>query len=70
MNLDIYKTDRSTYDILDLIRDIGGILEILSVIIYFLAGNFSKLRLKALLSNRLYQLNTDIREYITKNKDN
>ena len=56
MNPDVTTTERTTYDVLDMISDIGGLLEICKVVFGVIAVKFSQVRLKALLTNRLFEL--------------
>ena len=56
LNQDVNATDRSTYDLLDLVSDIGGILEVVVAFFALISVQLqvSHLRLKALLTNRLF----------------
>ena len=56
LDQDIYKIERSTYDLLDLIGDIGGVFEFFSFALKALCLPFQTMRLYALLANRLFIL--------------
>ena len=56
LNLDVKHTERTTYDLLDMISDIGGVIEFCYIVFNLFAVQFSKVRLKALLTSRLFQL--------------
>ena len=53
---DIYKIERSTYDLLDLIGDVGGMLEFFLFTFKMLALPFQVFRLYALIANRIFIL--------------
>ena len=50
----IKMSDRQTYDILNLVGDVGGFIEMLKIFFGLFVGQFSRLRMKALLTNRLF----------------
>jgi hypothetical protein len=54
MNTDIAVTERHTYDLLDLCSDIGGVLEFMRTFCSMLVSSFSLIRLKAIITNKLY----------------
>jgi len=56
LNQDIYKVDRVTYDSLDLIGDIGGVLGFLIFVLKASTTPFSVFRLYALIANRIFIL--------------
>ena len=56
LNLDITYTDRTAYDFLNWMGDIGGVLEILLLACNAIALPFSVIRIKALVSNRMFHL--------------
>jgi hypothetical protein len=56
LDQDIYKIERSTYDLLDLIGDIGGVFEFFSFALKALCLPFQTMRLYALIANRLFLL--------------
>ena len=56
LNQDIHYTDRTSYDFLNMMGDIGGVLEILLLVCHMIAGSFAVLRIKAIVSNRLFRL--------------
>jgi hypothetical protein len=51
---DINQIDRTSYDLLNLLADIGGLLEILSILLRMMALPFSRIRLKALLTSKVF----------------
>jgi len=57
LSLDSKQTSRHTYSLLELFGDVGGILEFCSVFFGLFAVRFSKQRLDAILTNRLYHVN-------------
>jgi len=62
--MDIHITDRTAYDCLDWMGDIGGVLEILMIICNAIACSFSILKIKAIVSNRLFRLSTENKQSI------
>jgi hypothetical protein len=56
---DIGRNDRETYDLLSYLGDLGGLVEILKILLGAFAFPFSGLRLQALLTNRLYHISQD-----------
>jgi hypothetical protein len=56
LNSGIKHTDRTTYDLLDWMGDIGGVLETLLLAFRAIAFYFSFIKIKALVSNRLFRL--------------
>jgi hypothetical protein len=48
--------DRQTYGFLMFLSDLGGLIDALKIILGFFVVPFSQLRLKALLTNRLYHV--------------
>jgi len=56
LDQDIYKIERSTYDLLDLIGDVGGVLEFFLFAFKALCLPFQTMRLYALIANRVYIL--------------
>ena len=60
LSQDIESIDRTTYDLLDMAGDIGGVLEILLFIFKTLSHKFSALRLKAIITNRIFILSLQI----------
>lgn len=61
LNMDIQHIDRTTYDFLNMMGDIGGIIQILIVIFGFIASPFAALKIKAILTNRLFHLSAENR---------
>ena len=59
LNPDIMYTDRTAYEFLHWMGDIGGVLEILLVAFNALACSFSIIRIKALVSNRMLRLSAE-----------
>jgi hypothetical protein len=60
LNPDIIQIDRTSYDLLNLLADIGGLLEILSILLRMLALPFSRIRLKALLTSKVFIFSNSI----------
>ena len=69
LDQDIRYTDRTTYDLLDMFSDIGGLLEIFSLILSMLNYPFARLRLKAVLTSKLFVLSNHVQKTIL-NKEN
>jgi hypothetical protein len=57
--MDIKTTDRQTYGILDYLGDLGGLTEIMKIIIGLLIAPLAKMRLSAIMINRLYHVSDD-----------
>ncbi len=53
---DLDQTERETYGFLDFVGDIGGLIDFLIISFGFLAHPFASMRMKALLSNRLFHV--------------
>ena len=64
LNLDITYTDRTAYDCLNWMGDIGGVLEILLIACSSFASSFAVLRIKALVSSRMFRLSAENRQSI------
>jgi hypothetical protein len=47
-------TNRNTYGLLDFLGDIGGLFEILKILSMVIVRKFPEIRLKALITSRLY----------------
>ena len=62
--MDIQHTDRTSYDVLNMMGDVGGVLEILLAVFKMIASPFAVLRIKAIVTNRLFQLSADNRQSI------
>jgi hypothetical protein len=56
LSLDSTAIARDTYSVFDLFGDVGGLMEIIRLFFALLAVPFSKLRLDALVTNRLYHV--------------
>ena len=67
MNLDVYHTSRATTDLLDLISDIGGVLQILTELFKYLATPFAMVQLQSLISNKLFYLSSQTVEELILN---
>jgi hypothetical protein len=63
---DIASLDRETYDLLSYLGDLGGLVEMLKLLLGVLASQFSALRLKAILINRLYHSDDSLKESVEK----
>ena len=66
---DIGRNDRETYDLLSYLGDLGGLIEILRMLLRLFAVPFSTLRMQALLTNRLYHVSQDTRDIVEKIKE-
>ena len=62
LNMDIQHTDRTSYDVLNMMGDVGGVLGFLFTVFSFMASPFADLRIKAILTNRLFHMSPDNRE--------
>lgn len=67
MNLDVYHTARTTTDLLDLISDIGGVLQILTELFKCIATPFAMVQLQSLISNKLFYLSSQTAEELILN---
>ena len=56
LTLDTLLIDRQTIGILDLIGDVGGLIEFLVIVLGVLAYKFSEARLNGLITNRIYHI--------------
>jgi hypothetical protein len=56
LTMDVQYTDRTAYDFLNWMGDIGGVLEILLLACNAIAFPFSIIRIKTLISNRVFHL--------------
>ena len=66
---DIGRNDRETYDSLSYLGDLGGLVEILKLLLGVFAAPFSSMRMQALLTNRLYHVSQDNIEIVDKIKE-
>ena len=64
MDLDIHHTERTTYDLLQMMGDLGGVMEVLLIVFAAMAHYPGRNRLQAVISQRLYYLNSSIREKV------
>jgi hypothetical protein len=62
MNEHIQYTDRTSYDMLNMMGDVGGVLEILLVMGRLLSTSFASYKIKAILTNRLFHLSYENRK--------
>jgi hypothetical protein len=53
-------TDRSTYGFLDFLGDLGGLAEILKILVRWMCLALSSMRLNAIMINRLYHISDDV----------
>ena len=67
LNLDVQTTERRSYDLLDMVAETGGMIEFFVIFFSLMAHKFSNLRLKALLTNRIYWVDQSTKETILKN---
>jgi len=61
LNMDINYIDRTTYDFLTLCGDVGGVLGILTAVFSALASPFAVLKIKAMVTSRLFHLSAENR---------
>jgi len=66
---DIGRNDRETYDLLSYLGDLGGLVEILKLIIGVFVLPFSEMRMSALMTNRLYHISQDNIEVVNEIKE-
>ena len=59
LNMEVQHTDRTSYDFLNMMGDVGGVLEILLIIFNLIANSFSILRIKAIVTSRLFRLSAE-----------
>ena len=57
--MDITYTDRISYDILNGMGDVGGVLEILLLLFNMMAYSFSIIRIKAIITNRAFRISSE-----------
>jgi hypothetical protein len=56
LNTDILHTDRTSYDLLDLTGDLGGVIEIFKILFTLCASGFAKFKIKAIFANQLVSI--------------
>lgn len=56
LNMDVQYTDRTSYDLLNMMGDVGGVLEVLVILFQLIASPFAIIRIKAILANRLFNI--------------
>jgi len=54
MSQDIRATDRATYGLFDYMGDVGGLIDLLRIILFWLLAPFSSQRLRGIITNRLF----------------
>jgi len=64
LSQDINYVERSTYDLLDMAGDIGGVLEVLMLIASVIVHPFSKMRLQSIITNRFFILSQSMLEIL------
>ena len=69
LNMDISHTDRTSYDLLNMAGDVGGVLEILIIVFTLFAYKFALLRISAIVTKRLFHLPVESRESIFNSND-
>jgi len=52
-NLDVMHIDRTSYDFLNMMGDVGGVLEILNISFKILVSSFALLRIQTIFASRL-----------------
>ena len=66
---DIGRNDRETYDLLSYLGDLGGLVEILRLLLGVFAIPFSSMRMQALITNRIYHVSQDNIDVVEKIKE-
>jgi len=69
LNMDVQYTDRASYDFLNWMGDVGGSLEILLLACNMIAYSFSIIRIKAIITNRLFRLSAANQQSILRQVD-
>jgi len=64
LDLDILHTNRTSYDVLNMLGDVGGVLGILLTMFRLISSPFAMFRLKAILTSRLFNLSAENRKSI------
>ena len=64
LDLDILHTNRTSYDVLNMLGDVGGVLGILLTMFRLISSPFAMFRLKAILTSRLFNLSAEYRKSI------
>lgn len=59
LNMDISHTSRTTYDVINMMVDVGGVIKVLIIVFGLIASPFALLRIDAIVANRLFHLSTD-----------
>ena len=54
--MEVQHTDRTSYDFLNLMGDLGGVGEFLVIVFKLCAAPFAIIRIKAIVTNRLFHL--------------
>jgi len=64
LNQDIQHTDRTSYDVLNMFGEVGGVIEILRIIFTLMAAKFAKFKIKAIFASQLVKLSEQSKEKI------
>ena len=64
LNLDVVYYERKSYDFLDLFGDLGGLMSILTMSVSGVAFHFAKIRINALVTNRMNHVTEDNKKEI------
>jgi len=64
LDLNVQHTDRTSYDVLNMVSDVGGVLEILTVLFKLIASWFASLRIKAFITSQLIHMSTESKEKV------
>ena len=59
LNMDIYHTDRTSYDFINMMVDVNGVLKVLMIVFGMIASPFALLHIDAIVTNRLFHLSVE-----------
>ena len=62
LDMDIQHTDRTSYDVLNMTSDVGGVLEILTMIFKLIAAGFASLRIQAIFTSNMSHLSEESKQ--------
>lgn len=57
--MDIYHINRTSYDFINMMVDVNGVLKVLIIVFGLIASPFALLRIEAVLANRLFHLSVE-----------
>ena len=68
LDMDIQHTDRTSYDILNMTGDVGGLIEVLLIAFTILAVPFRKITIAAIVTSKVFHLSVDnVKQIFNKN---